>query len=653
MPPAPYRPDSLKYPDFCANTTPARTNHYHYTVSPKRPRSHILEDESRQRFPLVLPSAWVVREIPKDYGIDLEVEVFEDEEATGLTFKVQLKSTDAVKASIPKLQIDMDHLRYWSMLDVAVMIALYVQEESTFYWRWSRGVDAGLTKSTKKSTVVDFESGDTLSMSVSPRIAGDLKVFRDLNQRILPRPLRIRLTSTLNGLSTGKLVTNFRQWVSAKNLRGRLEVVVGDSPYQAQIALTPQSWRVSLPLNAASLTLHGQHRGPDIEAECGALLASLLANAGFAELAIALFQASIRNATIWHSSAVLDAIVRFIARHGEYDLGIAAAESLWRDGGLGNYNHITDVMSHIAMNSVDLAEDTASAAAQILLEVAAAALHQGESKLAGIVFFNAAGIVRHRNPAHAADLFTWAVELKPEYGLEARFWMQRGACLFRAGFPQQSADDYMHALLLDPNWTFDLTPDCADALLYAGRFADCIALLDQTDTISHRLDRLVVVDKCTAQTIMNLTGLERQERRGDTQEESIITDPIAFLIEYDSLNAVAWERLTQATPKANLELLISNARIQCKSSAAWVAAAIEAFASPAESRTRKAILEQGLVDGFPDFYEGVRQAARDQLTTDQSRELFLMLDAQAESATEHRLIPWIFSSTDQTPAQNG
>ena len=46
-----------------------------------------------------MPAEWVVRAMPGDYGVDLEVEVFDKDQATGLTFKVQLKASDRVPTS--------------------------------------------------------------------------------------------------------------------------------------------------------------------------------------------------------------------------------------------------------------------------------------------------------------------------------------------------------------------------------------------------------------------------------------------------------------------------------------------------------------------------------------------------------------------------
>lgn len=82
-------------------------------MPPKRTKKQILEDKSRRVFEEMLPGEWVVRAIPKDYGIDTEVEIFEEAQATGLTFKVQLKSTAAIKTQIPSQSVSVSHLQYW------------------------------------------------------------------------------------------------------------------------------------------------------------------------------------------------------------------------------------------------------------------------------------------------------------------------------------------------------------------------------------------------------------------------------------------------------------------------------------------------------------------------------------------------------------
>ncbi|NCO40405.1 MAG: hypothetical protein COZ06_18190 [Armatimonadetes bacterium CG_4_10_14_3_um_filter_66_18] len=62
---------------------------------PERPRSHTLEQESRDWVRGCFPREWTVEDVQPDYGTDLRVEVFEERRPTGMLLDVQVKGTDA------------------------------------------------------------------------------------------------------------------------------------------------------------------------------------------------------------------------------------------------------------------------------------------------------------------------------------------------------------------------------------------------------------------------------------------------------------------------------------------------------------------------------------------------------------------------------
>jgi len=74
----------------------------------KRPRSHVIEDESEDIFKSFLPNEWVVRKIPKDYGVDYEVEIVEGDVVTGNRFWFQLKGTDSIAVRTHRFTIPKD-----------------------------------------------------------------------------------------------------------------------------------------------------------------------------------------------------------------------------------------------------------------------------------------------------------------------------------------------------------------------------------------------------------------------------------------------------------------------------------------------------------------------------------------------------------------
>jgi len=64
---------------------------------PKRTRTHVLEEESKQFVRQTLPAEWIVESGEKDYGIDLVTEIVRGECITGAHFLIQLKATDKMK----------------------------------------------------------------------------------------------------------------------------------------------------------------------------------------------------------------------------------------------------------------------------------------------------------------------------------------------------------------------------------------------------------------------------------------------------------------------------------------------------------------------------------------------------------------------------
>ena len=63
-------------------------------MSKKMPRQHEIDELAGRLFASTLPASWRIREQNKDYGIDMEIEIFDDHKTTGIIFKVQLKGTE-------------------------------------------------------------------------------------------------------------------------------------------------------------------------------------------------------------------------------------------------------------------------------------------------------------------------------------------------------------------------------------------------------------------------------------------------------------------------------------------------------------------------------------------------------------------------------
>jgi hypothetical protein len=68
----------------------------------ERPPSHITDSQGEAQMRGIFepePLGWVVNKIVSDYGVDFDVQIFRDHQATGEWFKVQLKSSDSTSYS--------------------------------------------------------------------------------------------------------------------------------------------------------------------------------------------------------------------------------------------------------------------------------------------------------------------------------------------------------------------------------------------------------------------------------------------------------------------------------------------------------------------------------------------------------------------------
>lgn len=120
----------------------------------QRTRNHILEDKSRNAFNEIIPDKWVVRDKGKDYGVDCEVEIFDDlGSPTGNIFYVQLKATESKSNSIRKtVAFEIGKISQFQSYSVPVLIVRYSHLENRLYYTWANDITSQV-KSEKKINV--------------------------------------------------------------------------------------------------------------------------------------------------------------------------------------------------------------------------------------------------------------------------------------------------------------------------------------------------------------------------------------------------------------------------------------------------------------------------------------------------------------------
>lgn len=108
-------------------------------IQPKFPQRHnnrTLEQKSTNYFRNHLPASWNPNTIDYDYGIDLSVEIAEENRYRGLEFIVQLKSSAVsdMSGEFERQTLAVMNYNYlWDNLRVAMLVK-YVEEEDAAYW---------------------------------------------------------------------------------------------------------------------------------------------------------------------------------------------------------------------------------------------------------------------------------------------------------------------------------------------------------------------------------------------------------------------------------------------------------------------------------------------------------------------------------------
>lgn len=130
---------------------------------PNRHNNHILETESSKFFIFQVPNEWYIDKPEHDYGIDYLVNIVTNNQVTGLSFSVQLKSKikdnndDSTIISIKRSTLGLFHTK----LEPVLLIA-YVQEEKEAYWCWYNELEFDLT-STQKTYSISIPKANKLS----------------------------------------------------------------------------------------------------------------------------------------------------------------------------------------------------------------------------------------------------------------------------------------------------------------------------------------------------------------------------------------------------------------------------------------------------------------------------------------------------------
>lgn len=183
---------------------------------PNRPNQHQIEDISRAKFKLALPREWLLRDKDKDYGVDCEVEIFDNNnKTTGLVFLVQLKATESVEENIiMNVDMEIDTLLYYKQLSLPVLLVRYSTLKDAFYVKWINNVDLFFAKKEAKTFRLKLNEENKWGSSTAELIKIHLIKLKKLRQGSFGFPVPISfeiLENKINTLSKNIILPQVRK----------------------------------------------------------------------------------------------------------------------------------------------------------------------------------------------------------------------------------------------------------------------------------------------------------------------------------------------------------------------------------------------------------------------------------------------------------
>lgn len=616
---------------------------------PRRPRGHELEEESEHQFRGALPMGWVVRTIDKDYGIDREVEVFHGGEATGYTFKVQLKGTDDEQ---PSRSIKLSHFRYWASLDVPVLVGLWHTATKRMYAKWAHAHDPGPLRPQQQTTTVRFGDEDELT-GWSDRIPDQLELIRDLRTNTVRFPVPVKVTSESHQ-ATARMHAELRGLIRQRNLTDIL-IVEAQAPIAVVVQVSERRVSVHLPLNVRSFTITAPSKlkampfdmGPQTAIDALAMTGLLLAGLGVAAKGGAIAAATLgdsRVASLEDSTGILSEAAFLLASSGHHDvLAGLLARQLNTEGGLRA--RAEGVLFMAASQSAGMWND--DVAAQVVTGLrsrSGEALSVEDPELASRYLFNAGQVLLERRQwVEAISALTAAEDLSDVYADEPELFRTRAQARWWAGDTALALADYERAWVL--GWQTAAGVDAlSDALLTAGRYKDALRLINGFESEGGDLGFHAIANALILGDVIRLTAVEEQVRVGLTSEEEadarVLSDTKTIrdlLRTKDALTPSLLLRLCELeqTVAPGVDMM---AAMHTGSPLLWprpiVLVKISGAGKPLIQQLTRAALtwSDGFLEAFAGFVEAARKLGAD-------------LDAEVDSEVNwDELISWVYEA---------
>ena len=523
----------------------------------KRVKQHQIEDLSRSKFCLVLPKYWVIRDKEKDYGIDIEVEIFDkNDRSTGLVYWVQIKATESVnKSVIRKVDLNIDSIKYYKSLEIPVLIVRYSEKEDRFYCRWIYDIDLFYAKKGGKTIRILFCDRDIWGVDSADKTIEFLKKIRAIKTGAITLPVSIFMkvkNDSINEIPRGIFMSAYRL-----DLQNYSQIALYESDPKKSI-LHVSLKEDELVISLSSVTGCTFHRIKDrgtkgftegIVADVLLGLAASLANIGQNEIAARIFLDSRLKIRFFQKR---DLLYRFLpslimtSRYGEVIDAVCEIIDSDDDDMLEN---TTTISAIVLIYTND--QDKNSKLEKLLYKCLSKNITLEKNSHIGISHYNL-GNHFHNRGANRKSIthYLLARRFEPKYLNQSYYYQELGGSLFELGKYRFSANFYKIAL--DKGAPNSVKPLYADALMFSGYYKLSLEVFSEyLDSVTNAHTEWYLKRICL-EVLIDTTSVEEQVRRkkeaiskidiSKAGDPTFISD-LKKAVDLDNLCGLAWFNL--------------------------------------------------------------------------------------------------------------
>lgn len=450
----------------------------------RRPQEHRTETDSRIAFESLIPKAWVYRPKSPDYGIDGEVELFDEAgNATGRSFLVQLKGSRArLRQTGPRVNLKRSTCEYFRIQQKPVLIVFYHSPTESAFSRWFHTYDPYHGRRGVKTTSFALSISDRWEASTPARLAKELEVFATLRSPGLPLPLTVSVSSADLPLEHTDIHTIYSALKAQTGTIPDVVELTRTAPPHAHPAIRISESRTVVDL--AGLFSCTFHRGPPPEA--GADLDRYIANtlvgiavvletAGHSSPAARVFAAFAPSAPILADLHVAILAARCFARVGRTSDALGLSERLQENEGTAASANA--LMLGVLRESDRIPPSELTFLLGFLVSRADLIERSGDRLAAAAAHYTLGNRLRSHSRRLAVHHYRRARTLDPTYSTRSYFWADLGGVAFEAHHYSFAERFYGRASDLHAGKL--VRPLQADAALFAGSYQRAHELFDQ------------------------------------------------------------------------------------------------------------------------------------------------------------------------------